>query len=186
MSFTSFKDHFLVAMPGLPDPNFQQAVAYICEHHENGAMGIVVNQPTKLTAKELFTHLDLDIHDTIDDKEPLFYGGPVQKERGFVLHSSDKSWENTLPIANGISLTGSKDILADIACDNGPQHAIIALGYAGWDAGQLEAEIGANSWLTVPADKQIIFETECDQRWSCAARKLGIDVNLIASQAGHS
>jgi putative transcriptional regulator len=183
MSFTSFKNHFLIAMPGLQDPNFQQAVTYICEHHENGAMGIVINHPISLTMKELFTHLELDIHESIDEEDPLFYGGPVQKERGFVLHSSDKSWESTMSIAKGISLTGSKDILEDIASDNGPEHAIIALGYAGWDAGQLEAEISANSWLTVPADRQIIFETDCDQRWSSAARKLGIDVNLIASQA---
>ena len=183
MKFTSFKNHFLIAMPGLPDPNFQQAVTYICEHHENGAMGIVINHPISLTMKTLFTHLDLDIHESIDENDPLFYGGPVQKERGFVLHSSDKSWESTMLIAKGISLTGSKDILADIASDNGPEHAMIALGYAGWDAGQLEAEISTNSWLTVPADRQIIFETACDQRWSSAARKLGIDVNLVANQS---
>lgn len=184
--FSSFKDHFLIAMPGLADTNFQQAVTYICEHHQNGAMGIVINQPVSLTLKELFTHLNLYIHEALDETATLFYGGPVQKERGFVLHSSDKRWENTMTIGNGISLTGSKDILKDIACDKGPEHAIVALGYAGWDAGQLEAEIGANSWLTVPADKQVIFETEYDQRWSSAARKLGIDVNLIASQAGHA
>ncbi len=185
MSFTSFKNHFLVAMPGLPDPNFHQSVTYICEHHENGAMGLVINQPLSLTMKELFSHLDLNTDDAVQE-EPLFYGGPVQKERGFVLHSSDKSWETTMQIGDGISLTGSKDILEDIASDKGPENVMIALGYAGWDAGQLEAEIAANSWLTVPADQQIIFKTDCDKRWTSAARKLGIDVNLIANQPGHS
>lgn len=186
MTFQSFKNHFLIAMPGLPDPHFQRTVTYICEHHENGAMGLIINQPVKLTQKELFTHLELDIVETQAQEGALFYGGPVQKERGFVLHSGEKHWENTLTIGDGISLTGSKDILEDMAIDQGPQHAIIALGYAGWDKGQLENEIGANSWLTVPADRQILFETDCDERWKSAAGKLGIDVNLIASQAGHA
>jgi putative transcriptional regulator len=185
MSFTSFKNHFLVAMPGLPDPNFQQAVTYICEHHENGAMGLVINQPIKLSLKELFGHLEYDVHEDVEEG-PLYYGGPVQKERGFVLHSADKSWETTLNIAEGISLTGSKDILEDIAKFQGPEHAIIALGYAGWDAGQLESEIVANSWLTVPADKQIIFETECSERWASAAGKLGIDVNMLSQESGRA
>ncbi len=185
MTFNSFKNHFLVAMPGLPDPNFKQAVTYICEHHENGAMGLVINHPLKLTMKELFDHLEMNPVDALE-KEHLFYGGPVQKERGFVLHSSDKSWESTLPIAKGISLTGSKDILEDIAIDQGPECSIVALGYAGWDAGQLEAEIAANSWLTVPADRQILFDVDYSLRWASAAAKLGIDVNLIANQAGHA
>ncbi|MEO0443142.1 MAG: YqgE/AlgH family protein [Pseudomonadota bacterium] len=185
MLFNSFKNHFLIAMPGLEDPNFQQAVTYICEHHQNGAMGIVVNHPLKLTMKELFGHLNMDVHESIEE-DPLMYGGPVKKERGFVLHTSDKQWENTLAIAEGISLTGSRDILADIAKDNGPQHAMIALGYSGWDAGQLEAEIAANTWLTVPADKQILFHTDYSQRWKSAARKLGIDLNLMTSQQGHA
>ena len=185
MSFTSFKNHFLVAMPGLEDPNFQQAVTYICEHHHNGAMGIVINHPLKLTMGELFGHLEMDVHRSIE-QDPLFYGGPVKKERGFVLHTSDKQWENTMQIADGISLTGSKDILVDIASDNGPESAMVALGYSGWDAGQLEAEIAANSWLTVPADSQILFHTDYNQRWTSAARKLGIYLNLMTNQHGHA
>lgn len=185
MTFASFKNHFLIAMPGLPDPNFKQSVTYICEHHENGAMGLVINQPLSLNLRELFSHLDFNIHDNVDES-PLFYGGPVQKERGFVLHSGEKSWETTMRITEGINLTGSKDILEDMAKDEGPQDVMVALGYAGWDAGQLEAEIAANSWLTVPADQEILFEVDCDQRWTSAARKLGIDVNLLSSQSGHS
>jgi len=185
MSFSSFKNHFLIAMPGLSDPNFQQSVTYICEHHENGAMGIVINQPLGLNIRELLGHFDLDVHDDVQET-PLFYGGPVQKERGFVLHSGEKSWETTMAITGGINLTGSKDILEDIATGAGPNNVMIALGYAGWDAGQLEDEIAANTWLTVAADQQILFETDCDQRWTSAARKLGIDVNLISSQTGHA
>ena len=172
-------------MPGLADPSFQKTVTYICEHHENGAMGIIINQPIDLTAKELFSYLDLDANDTSEDDSPLFYGGPVQKERGFVLHSTDKVWEETVVITEDISLTGSKDILKAIANNNGPESTMIALGYAGWDAGQLETEVGTNSWLTVPADKHIIFETDYDKRWAAAARKLGVDVNLIPKDPGH-
>ncbi len=172
-------------MPGLSDPNFQQSVTYICEHHENGAMGIIINQPLGVTMKELFSHLDLKVNDATNE-DPLFLGGPVQKERGFVLHSGDRIWESTMQIAEGIKLTGSKDILEDIAKDQGPDKVMIALGYAGWDAGQLEAEIAANSWLTVPADQQILFDLESDKRWTSAARKLGIDVNLMTNQPGHA
>ncbi len=172
-------------MPGLADPHFQKTVTYICEHNEKGAMGIVINQPLAMTMKTLFGHLDMELLPDIHE-DPLFYGGPVQKERGFVLHSSESRWEATLPIGDGISLTGSKDILDDIANNKGPKQILIALGYAGWDEGQLDAEIAANSWLTVPADQQIIFETDHDKRWAAAARKLGIDVNLLSSQAGHA
>lgn len=189
MSFQSFKHHFLIAMPGLSDPNFKQSVTYICEHHENGAMGIVVNQPLGMTMRELFKHLEFDVDEAVSEKtktDPLYYGGPVQKERGFVLHSGSQTWETTMQISEGIQLTGSKDILEDIAKHKGPDNVIVALGYAGWDAGQLEAEIAANSWLTVPADKEILFETDLDKRWTSAAKKLGIDVNLIANQAGHA
>lgn len=185
MTFTSFKDHFLVAMPGLDDPNFHQSVTYICEHHEDGAMGIIINQPLKLTLKELFEHLDMNTQ-LENNEHLLFSGGPVHKERGFVLHSSERQWETTLPIGDGVSLTGSKDILEAIANNEGPEQYIIALGYAGWDAGQLEEEIAANSWLTVPADQQIIFETDYDKRWESAARKLGIDLHLIAQTPGHA
>lgn len=185
MTSTCFKNHFLVAMPGLADHGFQQSVTYICEHHKNGAMGIIINHPLQLTMKELFGHLDMEADCTLAES-PIYYGGPVQKERGFVLHSSDRRWETTMAITEDLSLTGSRDILADIAIDKGPQNALVALGYAGWDAGQLETEIGANSWLTVPADNQIIFEVDCDRRWTSAAGKLGIDVKLMTGQAGHS
>lgn len=181
MTFQSLKNQFLIAMPGLPDPNFQQSVTYICEHHENGAMGIVINQPVNLTMGELLSHLDLEVDESVEE-QPLYYGGPVQKERGFLLHTPEKQWETTMNISEGISLTGSKDILEAIAQNQGPKKVIMALGYAGWDAGQLESELAANSWLTVPADPGILFDIESDKRWTSAAKKLGIDVNLVSGQ----
>jgi putative transcriptional regulator len=180
----SLKNHFLIAMPGLTDPRFSQSVTYVCEHNEGGAMGIMINQPAKLSYKELFEQLQLN--DDYNDESPLLLGGPVQKERGFVLHSSEKQWTSTLSVSDDIALTGSKDILDDIANHQGPKNILIALGYAGWDAGQLEEEIVQNSWLTVPAEKHIIFDTPLDKRWTSAAKQLGIDLALMSSQAGHA
>ena len=142
-------------MPGLTDPRFSQSVTYVCEHNEGGAMGIMINQPAKLSYKELFEQLQLN--DDYNDESPLLLGGPVQK-----------------------------DILDDIANHQGPKNVLIALGYAGWDAGQLEEEIVQNSWLTVPAEKHIIFDTPLDKRWTSAAKQLGIDLALMSSQAGHA
>ena len=186
MTFTSFKNHFLIAMPGLRDPNFRRAVTYICEHDQHGAMGLIINRPLDITQKNLFEHLEIETSALLMDPQPLYDGGPIQRERGFVLHSNDKSWESTLTLTDGISLTGSKDILEDIASNRGPQNTIIALGYAGWDSGQLETEILANSWLTVPVDQQILFDMHYQQRWQQAAQKLGINVSLMTDQAGHA
>lgn len=185
MTHTSFENHFLVAMPTLADPYFHKSVNYLCEHNENGAMGIIINQPIELTFKELLGHLEIDINPSLLEAT-LFNGGPVQQERGFILHTGDKQWETTMNIGENINLTSSKDILADMAANKGPQHTLVALGYAGWDAGQLEEEIAANHWLVVPADYQIIFETKREQQWTAAARRLGIDVNLISNQMGHA
>lgn len=171
-------------MPGLADPRFAQSVTYICEHNEGGAMGIVINQPATLSYKELFEQLQLN--DDYHDASPLLMGGPVQKERGFVLHSPEKQWTSTLSVSDEVALTGSKDILDDIANHKGPESALIALGYAGWDAGQLEEEIVQNSWLTVPAEKHIIFDTPLEKRWTSAAEQLGIDLNLMSPHAGHA
>ena len=184
MAVERFKNHFLIAMPGLADSSFSQSVTYICEHHHNGAMGIIINQAVSMTRAELFHHLQLN--NNYKDDSPLLAGGPVQKERGFVLHTGKKTWESTLAISEEISITGSKDILTDIANHQGPEDVLIALGYAGWDAGQLEAEIAANSWLTVPAKKATIFDVPIEDRWRAAAQQLGIDVNLLSAQAGHA
>ena len=181
----SLRDHFLIAMPGLNDSSFAHTVTYICEHSEQGAMGVVINMATPMLLKEIFAQMALsDVSDL--GEQIVMSGGPVQPERGFVLHSPDTKWQSTLEISPEISLTASRDIIVALAEGRGPKHSLIALGYAGWGEGQLEAEIAANSWLTVPADKNIIFNTPLEQRWTAAAQALGIDVNLIASTAGHA
>lgn len=181
----SLRDHFLIAMPGLNDSSFAHSVTYICEHSEQGAMGVVINMATPMLLKEIFEQMALS--DQSDQGEQIVMsGGPVQPERGFVLHSPDTKWQSTLEISPEISLTASRDIIVALAEGHGPKHSLIALGYAGWGEGQLEAEIAANSWLTVPANKNIIFDTPLERRWAAAAQALGIDVNLIASTAGHA
>jgi putative transcriptional regulator len=181
----SLRDHFLIAMPGLNDSSFAHTVTYICEHSEQGAMGVVINMATPMLLKEIFEQMALSDQSELGG-QIVMSGGPVQPERGFVLHSPDTKWQSTLEISPDVSLTASRDIIAALAEGRGPKHSLIALGYAGWGEGQLEAEIAANSWLTVPADKDIIFNTPLEQRWTAAAQALGIDVNLIASTAGHA
>jgi putative transcriptional regulator len=184
MTNYSLKNHFLIAMPSLADSRFAKTVTYICEHNEEGAMGIIINQPASISHGELFSQLNLNTN--IDNDFPLLLGGPVKKERGFVIHSAERCWASTMSVSSDISITGSKDILEDISNNNGPNEALIALGYAGWSAHQLEQEIADNSWLTVPADKRIIFDTPLDKRWAFSAKQLGIDLHLLSSQIGHA
>lgn len=182
---SSFRDHFLIAMPGLTDPLFSRSVTYICDHSEHGAMGIVINQTLDLTLADVFEQLAIDYHPPLGSY-PVLAGGPVNMQRGFVLHRDQGSWESTLRITSEISLTASKDIVKAIAREEGPRHAQFALGYAGWSAGQLEEEINTNTWLVVPANTTIIFDTPVDQRWAATAKQLGIDLNLISGNAGHA
>lgn len=181
----SLCDHFLIAMPSMHETSFSHSVTYICEHSSQGAMGIVINNPMPMTLNEIFAQMDMGAGHR-SGMLPVMAGGPVQRERGFVLHTNDSEWHSTLKVSDELSLTASRDIIAALARDEGPQQFIVALGYAGWDEGQLEAEIAANSWLTVPASKHIIFDTPFEQRWAAAAQSLGIDVNLISSIAGHA
>ena len=181
----SLRDHFLIAMPGLNDSSFAHTVTYICEHSDKGAMGVVINAATPMLLKEIFSQMDLEDRSDQGD-QIVMSGGPVQPERGFVLHSNEAKWQSTLEISPDVSLTASRDIITALAEGRGPKQCLIALGYAGWGEGQLEAEIAANSWLTVPADKNIIFNTPFEERWASAALALGIDVNLISSTAGHA
>ena len=181
----SLRDHFLIAMPGLNDSSFAHTVTYICEHSDKGAMGVVINAATPMLLKEIFSQMDLEDRSDQGD-QIVMSGGPVQPERGFVLHSNEAKWQSTLEISPDVSLTASRDIITALADGRGPKQCLIALGYAGWGEGQLEAEIAANSWLTVPADKNIIFNTPFEERWASAALALGIDVNLISSTAGHA
>ena len=183
--FQALSNHFLIAMPGLTSPHFFQSVVYICEHNDDGAIGLVINHPINITLGELFSQMDLE-HNSDIGSTPLFSGGPVHTERGFVLHSSEKSWESTFSLSDDIGITASKDILVDMARNSGPAKFLVALGYASWGAGQLEHEMGTNSWLTVPADKHIVFDTLIEQRWTAAALPLGVDMNLMTHQAGHA
>ncbi len=179
--------HLLIAMPSLQDPNFSHTVTLICEHSSNGAMGIVINQPTSMRVDELIDSLNKENRTTtLPNDTPVLVGGPVQINRGFILHDSDRDWESTHIIDNDLKLTTSEDILFDIGKGTGPSNLIVALGYAGWDAGQLEQEIAHNSWLTVPYEAKIVFDTPIEKRWQSAADKLGIDLHLISNEAGHA
>ena len=180
------RDHFLLAMPGLSEGLFSHSITYICEHGESGAMGIVINQPLDLSVAEIFEHLQITANNDFSEI-PVMAGGPVQIDHGFVLHR-DKStdWEASLKVTEEITLTTSRDILRAIAKDKGPNEHLIALGYAGWSAGQLEHELAENSWLTLPANSDVIFSTPADQRLGAAAALLGIDMNLISANAGHA
>jgi len=187
MSFsTSLTNHFLIAMPGLQDPNFARTVTYICEHTEHGAMVIVINRPMDIRLGEMLAQLDISTSDRDVLDAQVYIGGPVQPERGFVLHSASDSFDSTLSITPEISVTTSRDVLEAIAQGTGPARRLIALGYAGWGGGQLEQEMSANAWLNGPADEDIIFRLPAGARWQAAAQLLGIDLNLLSGEAGHA
>ena len=179
-------DHFLIAMPALEDPHFHRSVTLVCQHDENGAMGVVINRAADYTLGELLAQLDLATDDDVLAQVGLVAGGPLHPDRGFVLHDDLREWNSTLRFGRGLALTTSRDILAAMASGDGPPHALVALGYAGWTAGQLEAELAQNSWLTVPADQGIVFDLPLDARWQAAARALGVDLTLLADYAGHA
>lgn len=186
----SLGNHLLIAMPSLNDPNFQQTVSYICEHNNEGAMGIIINRPTELTFTDLCEQLEIEITDTDTAGYPIFDGGPVETGRGFILHTPVGEWESTLAITKDIGLTMSQDILEAIAegyaADNKPpEHFIITLGYAGWSEDQIEDEISENVWLNVPASPNILFHTPIEQRWTAAAAILGINLQQLSTDIGH-
>jgi len=185
-SGTNLTNHFLIAMPSLQDGNFSRTVTYICDHSDGGAMGIVLNRPSDLQLLDLLAQLEID--EGIPEKclQPIYIGGPVQVDRGFVLHSQDKDWESTVAISDQIGITTSRDILHSIAIGEGPEKSLIALGYAGWAAGQLESELIANAWLNGPADLYTLFDKPADKRWDAAARLLGVDLNLLSGETGHA
>jgi putative transcriptional regulator len=179
-------NHFLIAMPGLADPNFYHTVTYICEHNDNGALGIVINRPLTTRLGEIFDHLEIQTKSAKIAQQAVYLGGPVQPERGFVIHRPLGDWDATLKITDNLGVSSSRDILAAIAEGAGPQRCLIALGYAGWGAGQLEQEMAQNAWLSGPADERILFDLPVEQRWSAAAQLLGVDLNLLSGDAGHA
>lgn len=177
---------FLIAMPAMADPNFERSVVYVCEHNDKGALGLVINRPTELTLASLFDKIDLKLEIAPWKDTPVFFGGPVQTERGFVLHQPPGRYSSSLSVAEDIALTTSKDVLEAVAEGNGPPRMLVTLGYAGWGAGQLENEIAQNAWLTVEAASDVIFDTPAEARFDAALRLLGIHANQLLGQAGHA
>jgi putative transcriptional regulator len=184
-------NQFLIAMPGMGDPTFAGSVVYLCEHTEKGALGLVINKPVDIKLKNLFEKVELSLtRDDIADS-PVFFGGPVQTERGFVLHErvgdAASPYSSTLSIAGGaLDMTTSKDVLEALADGAGPKKLLVTLGYSGWGAGQLEDELSRNGWLTVDADPKVIFDTPIEQRYDRAVALLGIDPRMLSQEAGHA
>lgn len=184
-------NQFLIAMPGMADENFSRTVIYLCEHSKNGALGLVINRPTDITLKSLFEKVELSLDRDELAQQPVFFGGPVQTERGFVLHEKTGTeqgpYTSTLSIAGGgLEMTTSKDVLEALANGAGPRRLMVTLGYSGWSAGQLEEEIGRNGWLTVDADPKVIFDTPVEERYQRALSLLGFDPLMLSQEAGHA
>lgn len=189
---TRLTNQFLIAMPGMADPNFAGSVIYLCEHGEQGAMGLVINRPTDIDLVSLFDKIDLKLEIQTLKEEPVYFGGPVQTDRGFVLHEQTEAshYSSSLKIPNGLAMTTSKDVLEQVAHGQGPKRFIMTLGYAGWSAGQLEEELSLNGWLNVPASSEkiadIIFETPDADKYDKVMGLLGIDPHFLSGEAGHA
>jgi putative transcriptional regulator len=187
--------HFLIAMPGLSDESFSRSVVYLCEHSERGALGLVINKPSDMTLKSLFDKVDLPLRREDLSQMPVFQGGPVHTERGFVLHepikaendtSNESIYASTMTIPGGLEMTTSRDVLEALSTGAGPRRVLVSLGYAAWGQGQLESEIGENSWLTVEADPTVIFDTPIEQRYDRALSLLGLQSWMLSPDAGHA
>ena len=179
-------DHFLIAMPAMTDPYFAGTLIYICEHNEQGALGVIVNRPIDMTLAALFEKIDVPLDADHFDRLPVYFGGPVQTDRGFVLHRPLGGWQSTLTVNADIGLTSSRDILQSVGREGDPREILVTLGYSGWSAGQLEDELGQNAWLTVPAQPDILFGLPFEERLAAAMGALGISFANLAENAGHA
>jgi putative transcriptional regulator len=182
-------NHFLIAMPSMQDPIFGGTVVYVCEHNENGVLGVVINKPTDMTMQVLFERIDLKLQAEPDAPivdEPIMFGGPVQDDRGFVLHTPGARYSSSLTVTEEVAFTTSIDVLEAVAAGDGPQRMLVSIGYAGWSPGQLEDEISRNGWLTVGADAHVLFDLPIEDRYVAAMRLLGIDPLMLTSEAGHA
>jgi putative transcriptional regulator len=186
MQSINLTQHFLIAMPAMTDPHFAKSLTFICEHNEQGALGVVVNRPLDMTLHALLEQIEITPENDAAKKIPVHYGGPVQIDRGFVLHTPAGAWQSTLVVSDAIGLTTSKDVLQAVARGDGPQQIIVTLGYAGWAPGQLEHELAQNAWLTVAAAPRILFETPAAQRYEAGLKLLGIDLAMLSDDAGHA
>jgi len=178
--------HFLIAMPAMTDPRFAKSVTYICEHNADGAIGLVINRPIDMTYTALFQQINLDLSNNPIAQEQVHFGGPVQPERGFVLHQPPGDWDSTIAITGDTALTTSKDIPEAVANGTGPEKILLTLGYAGWSPGQLEQEMGQNAWLTVPANEAVIFDIPSSGKLNAAMGLLGLDFARLSDEAGHA
>lgn len=182
----SFANHFLIAMPGMHDPNFARGVTLLFQHNDDGAMGIMINRRSDFTLGEIFAQMHIANESTDLAAQPVLLGGPVQPERGFVVHDDTREWGSSLRVHERLAVTTSRDILDAMARGKGPARALMALGYAGWGAGQLEAELAENAWLTVPADEAILFDTPIESRWQAAAGRIGVNMDRLTDYSGRA
>lgn len=178
--------HFLIAMPNMADARFSRTVTYICEHNEQGALGLIVNRPLEMNMADLYTQIEVPLTFQEIAANPLYFGGPVDSGRGFVLHQPVGEWQSTLAVHDGVGLTTSKDILEALAAGHGPDKIMVSLGYAGWDAGQLESEMAQNAWLSVAADTHVLFDLPADERLLAAMGLLGLDYANLSDETGHA
>ena len=186
MPSMNLTDHFLIAMPNMVDPNFSRTLTYVCEHNDQGALGLVVNRPIDMTLSALLAQVSVPHAAAELAKTPVHFGGPVQVDRGFVLHQPIGEWQSTLAVNGRVGLTTSKDILVAVGSGEGPSKLLVTLGYAGWAPGQLENELSQNAWLTVPAAPEVIFDLPAEERLPAAMQLLGIDFASLSEQAGHA
>nr|WP_229632246.1 YqgE/AlgH family protein [Pseudoduganella violaceinigra] len=182
-------NHFLIAMPSMQDPIFGGTVVYVCEHNENGVLGVVINKPTDMTMEVLFDRIDLEVSSAAErhlESEPIMFGGPVQDDRGFVLHTPGAHYSSSLTVTSDVAFTTSIDVLEAVARGNGPERMMVSIGYAGWSPGQLEDELARNGWLTVAADPRVVFDVPIEERYQAAIKLLGFDPLMLNSEAGHA
>ena len=185
MQTINLTSHFLIAMPAMSDPNFSRTLTFVCEHNERGALGIVVNRPIDVTLEALFDQVKIPLDDEMLAAQPVFFGGPVQFDHGFVLHRPVGAWKSTLPVGD-TGLTTSRDILEAMATGSGPRDQLVALGYAGWAPGQLEDEIRRNGWLTTPVNMDLIFKVAPEARYDAAMASMGLSAANLSEEAGHA
>ncbi len=183
---TYLNNQFIIAMPNLADPYFFHTVTYLCQHNDEGALGIVINRSANMKLGDIFKQMKIPVTSDTAPQTLVFAGGPVQQERGFVLHTTGNEWDMTIPVSESISLTTSRDVIEAIALDKGPESYLVALGYAGWGEGQLEKEMLANAWLNSPFGKNILFNTPIEMRWKAAADQIGINIKKLTIPAGHA
>jgi putative transcriptional regulator len=183
---TSLVDKCLIATPAIKDPIFASSLIYMCEHNENGSMGLVINHKTSQTLDEVFRQLDIPCDDESIKSQTVYIGGPVQLEQGFVLHSSPGKWQNSIEVSEGIHLTSSLDILQAVADGKGPQDFLVILGFSGWASGQLESELQQNSWLTSACDADLLFHQKAEDKWQAAFDTLGFDINMLSPVSGNA